>query len=245
MKKILSVILSVLLLTLAVAAETVTEYFYDPDLQSEYKDPVDCVGTELGGYFKFENGSAVALTVRSGPTWNGKGDTYCEFDVYKWKGDYHSTVSASPLFTVIERDHADNAPYEIGFPTALEAGEYLWVMKNAESDTGKMGIWLEYDEPVTVSFIGGNTASGDFQISLTLDMTVSDPLIYETCAGERIPAYVEGGNTPVTVHKNLFQLLKDGGSFSDASLSVALMALSLVFFVLAAVILLLKRRSEK
>ncbi|MBO7377238.1 MAG: PT domain-containing protein [Clostridia bacterium] len=82
-----------------------------------------------------------SITLANAPTWNNtNGDSDASFTVYKWKGDYETSVEGNPVASVEVLDHKDNSDMTARFDVALRYGHrYLIVVE--PSNDGKIGYW--------------------------------------------------------------------------------------------------------
>ena len=242
MKKITVFILTALMCILVCFAdEEQVHYFYDPNVPSANIEPIAC-DTTLGGMFTFDEGYATSLIIRTGPTWNGDGNAECDLELYQWLGDYYSSVSGQPITRFHDTGHEDNAPYVFPFESPIPPGEYLWVMKNAVSSTGQMGIWLDSDTANTVSFAAGQQLNGDFHICITLDMTSEMTFEYSRFEGTQIPGVTPAQPLQNGTKQNLLEYLSGGGSAYGAAISISLFVLAAVFLTLSLVLMIKQRR---
>lgn len=59
------------------------------------------------------------------------------YRIYQWDSDYDTTVAGKALFTLVEKDHADNAAVAVPVPCDLNlTGDLLFVMTCDQADTG-------------------------------------------------------------------------------------------------------------
>lgn len=98
----------------------------------------------------YKNGESVAVryTIPEGATLNyfffhavatyGQPDTDLKATVYQWNTDYATTVAGEALFSVEDKNHADNAPLQINVPEGVTVtGEILLVLENTSAAEGK------------------------------------------------------------------------------------------------------------
>jgi len=75
------------------------------------------------------------------PTWNGAGAGY-RMTLYRWTGDYASSVSGEVLARETFSNITDNGRNDMVWETPLEPGQYLVLTDNpVPSDTGLVGHW--------------------------------------------------------------------------------------------------------
>lgn len=105
------------------------------------------------------------------PSWaNNIGEiTVC---IYRWAGDYATTVAATPIYTETYVDFPDCANLEFSLKDSaghgLAAGDYLWTITGRES-SGGVGMWkngLPSEDSGIEMFFNGDAA--DFGVEATL-----------------------------------------------------------------------------
>lgn len=112
------------------------------------------------------------LKITCAPTWENKdGDSNVDVFVYKWKGDYDSSVEGTCLFETRKEGHRDNADLVIEFDAkTLRYGndnQYLIVIQAYE---GKIGYWgVQQTMPEGWSFFGN--AGEELEVAAPLKVT--------------------------------------------------------------------------
>ena len=141
---------------------------YDESTDSHEPLRVDADSGELGQRVKVtEEFYAFGFNM---PTWNTS-DGAATLSVFKWDRDYDRTVAAEPLYSREFNRLLDNAFNNVRFKdTPLPAGEYLFLIHNAEGTVGcysrssnvskgfcyQNGAEFSIDLELTISFSGNN-----------------------------------------------------------------------------------------
>ncbi|MGN1446070.1 MAG: hypothetical protein ACI4WV_07215, partial [Eubacteriales bacterium] len=128
------------------------------DEEIQYKDQQIALfaGGQGGPLGSYKNGESVAVryTIPEGDTLNyfffhsvanyDKPDTDIKATVYQWNTDYATTVAGEALFSVEDKNHTDNAPFQINVPEGVTVtGEVLLVLENSSTEEGKeMTPWI-------------------------------------------------------------------------------------------------------
>ncbi len=93
------------------------------------------------------------------------------FSLYKWAGDYASTIATTPIRTQDFVNFADNEVlyFSTSGTAMFEAGEYLWTMKHTAE---KVAIWQSYHRNlesniIQSSFLDGKKHYGCFRSIIT------------------------------------------------------------------------------
>ena len=93
---------------------------------------------------KFEVDFNVKCLTFQMPTWKSDTVNHAVFRLYKWDGDYNTTVSGQPVAEFRRENIKDNehVVFEID-EGAAPAGTYLWTISDAvcETEGGDVGIW--------------------------------------------------------------------------------------------------------
>lgn len=107
----------------------------------------DGIHNELGMKFTVKEGEFATSITALCPSWGDDKGTLT-FSVYKWAGDYETTVAAMPIITTTVVDYADNATLTTDLTDSsgkgLMEGEYLWrIHDGADAGEGTgVGIWF-------------------------------------------------------------------------------------------------------
>jgi len=108
----------------------------------------DGIHYDLGVTFKVEEGEYVTSISALCPSF-ADNEGKITFSVYKWMGDYATTIAATPVTSIVFMDYEDNATLTFDLKDSagkgLVAGEYLWRMHDCYDDPEKtstgVGIW--------------------------------------------------------------------------------------------------------
>ncbi len=174
--------------------------------------PIIPSNKELAQKFAVNKGSLLSLVFENLPTWNTKINSF-QLDLYRWDGDYDSTVEAEPVYSNLFENREDSQSLTIDFDTPLPAGRYLWVITDSVSERpdGGMGYgvspWTttEQGPDGTVCFVDGmELDEGSYRVSVKISYRDSDPEIDPEVTEEPVvtptperPENTEPTNTPV------------------------------------------------
>uniref|UniRef100_UPI0025C34774 DNRLRE domain-containing protein n=1 Tax=Clostridium sp. UBA4548 TaxID=1946361 RepID=UPI0025C34774 len=79
--------------------------------------------------------------------------------LYKWKTDYNTTISASPIASKQFQNYTDNQWLELKV-NEQSSGEYLWVLSNPSEN---VGVWKsEGSTNSSTAYLNGSVVSGDY-----------------------------------------------------------------------------------
>ena len=150
--------------------------YYGDNLTLYTTDAQEAVqlGTSQTFAQKFTMGEPFGFISLQCPSWSSSEEGF-SLNLYKWNGDYSTTVGGSPVASKVFVNYADNSWLSLysssdeDFTKTFPAGTYLWVM---DGGTAKSGIWKCPDTASpqgadVVSFINGEETTGQFHCRIT------------------------------------------------------------------------------
>lgn len=99
-----------------------------------------------------------------------------KFSLYRWAGDYRSTVAQEPLAVETYVDFRDNETLEFGFPEQ-EAGEYLIMLSEG---TSGVGIW-KFDTSKTGTYLYDDGLESEGVFTMKISYTYTPNKKWEQC----------------------------------------------------------------
>lgn len=122
------------------------------------------------------------------PTWNDEtGQKGYTVKLFKWTGDYETTVSGAPIATAVMTNFKDNAWVSFFFPTQ-PAGEYLWLA--TQPIKPPVGHWRAVDDiyPNGEGYRNGVDTGGDFKFIICYPASGTDAhLDFESRTVQAVP----------------------------------------------------------
>ncbi len=139
-------------------------------------------GKEIATRFEIQSGTIDEITIEC-PSWSDNSGCLT-FRLYKWNGDYISTLAAKPLIEKEFINFADNSTLSLTpqITDSIGKGEYLlWIGNASDNDGQGVGVYTRefcFNDPRVISTYYNGKATDRFGIMAKINLTGAQAIIY-------------------------------------------------------------------
>jgi hypothetical protein len=145
------------------------------DLATGHGAPFTAMQDRFGQRFNIGENFLKNISIKNLATYaDGNVNTW-SLKVWRWKGDYATTVSAEPLFNFIGENHPDNMTFSLDIPAELGIMGDIYYEIDYLSGSGGFTGWraLDYVDPGVETYVNGNRVGSTYASSIIVGVPIA------------------------------------------------------------------------
>ena len=145
------------------------------DLATGHGAPFTSPQEIFGQRFNIGDNFLKNVSINALATYSDGGVNTWSFKVWRWKGDYASTVSAAPLYDFTGENHQDNMTFSLDIPAELGIKGDIYYEIDYLSGNGGFTGWraLDYVAPGVETYVNGNYVGGTYASSIIIGVPIA------------------------------------------------------------------------
>ena len=145
------------------------------DLASGHGAPFTATQDRFGQRFNIGENFLKNISIENLATYSDGNVNTWSLKVWRWKGDYATTVSAEPLFNFIGENHPDNMTFSLDIPAELGIMGDIYYEIDYLSGSGGFTGWraLDYVDPGVETYVNGNRVGSTYASSIIVGVPIA------------------------------------------------------------------------
>ncbi len=145
------------------------------DLATGHGAPFTAPQDRFGQRFNIGENFLKNISIKNLATYSDGNVNTWSFKVWRWKGDYATTVSTEPLFNFVGENHPDNMTFSLDIPAELGIMGDIYYEIDYLSGSGGFTGWraLDYVDPGVETYVNGNRVGSTYASSIIVGVPVA------------------------------------------------------------------------